>query len=97
MPDKAVYGGAAANSNITVNPVPAAESVPTIDEQRHRDLCHLDHAQYAVWETSYVKGLEQRCEDLEAALQQAYQCCARPAGVCFDPTLIDGRDDAPQA
>lgn len=34
--------------------------------------------------------LAERVEVLEAALQQAYQCCARPSGVCFDPALIDG-------
>ena len=29
-------------------------------------------------------------ERLREGLQQAYQCCARPASTCFDPALIDG-------
>jgi hypothetical protein len=27
---------------------------------------------------------------LREALEQARECCARPAGVCFDPALTDG-------
>lgn len=27
---------------------------------------------------------------LRDALQQAHECCARPAGVCFPAELIDG-------
>lgn len=71
-----------------------SEGAPIAEDVRGPDprkaVMKLVEEDEEVWEISYVKGLEQRCEDLEAALQQAYQCCARPWGVCFDPALIDG-------
>jgi hypothetical protein len=61
------------------------------------------HALVRVWKGT-ADRLAERVDVLEAALQQAYQCCARPSGVCFDPSIIppetgsevhqyDGADD----
>lgn len=41
------------------------------------------------WQTT-AKGLAAESDQLRAALEQASRCCARPAGVCFDPALVDG-------
>jgi uncharacterized small protein (DUF1192 family) len=51
----------------------------------HVELLDVDE----VKEILRVLGAENK--RLRAALEQARQCCARPAGVCFDPALIDGK------
>jgi len=50
----------------------------------HVELLDVDE----VKEILRVLGAENK--RLREALKQARACCARPAGVCFDPALIDG-------
>lgn len=42
-----------------------------------------------------LRALSAENQRLRAALEQARDYCARPAGVCFDPTLLDGSEPTP--
>lgn len=59
--------------------------------ERERDEAYRQAAQAD--EAHMLTG--KRCRDALDALRQASDCCARPPGVCFDPTLADGGQENP--
>lgn len=58
-------------------------------------LMKVQKLESTIWDgTRQLADLEAENERLREALQQARDCCARPAGVCFPTALIDGGESA---